>query len=179
MIKKKNILKIRETMSRGFVNEDDQEEIPFVPPRADLPAGVTNYVTQFGMDALLYEKQMLINERDQLDSTNEKERRIGSNFINAKLHLLNDRIVTAVLVDLSKRPQNEVRFGTFISLKIGDSAKLEHYQIVGVDEADISKGKISFISPIAILLIDKKVGDKAILKLAKADRVFEIMAITY
>jgi hypothetical protein len=65
MVKKKNILKIRETMSRGFVNEDDQEEIPFVPPRADLPAGVTNYVTQFGMDALLYEKQMLIDERDQ------------------------------------------------------------------------------------------------------------------
>ena len=53
------------------------------------------------------------------------------------------------------------------------------YQIVGVDEADVSKGKISFISPIARLLIDKKVGDKAILKLANADRVFEIMEISY
>jgi transcription elongation factor GreB len=52
------------------------------------------------MDALLYEKQMLIDERSARQYFNEKERRIG--FINAKLHLLNDRIVTAVLVDLSK-----------------------------------------------------------------------------
>jgi len=48
-----------------------------------------------------------------------------------------------------------------------------------VDEADIAKGKISFISPIARLLTDKKVGEKAILKLAKEDRVFEIMDISY
>jgi transcription elongation factor GreB len=32
-------------MSRGFVKEDDQEETPIVPPRADLPEGVVNYVT--------------------------------------------------------------------------------------------------------------------------------------
>jgi transcription elongation factor GreB len=43
-------------MSRGFVKEDDQEETPIVP-RADLPEGVVNYVTQGGMDELLNEKQ--------------------------------------------------------------------------------------------------------------------------
>ena len=46
-------------MSRGFVNEDDQEEIPLVPPRADLPEGVINYVTQVGMDELFDEHQKL------------------------------------------------------------------------------------------------------------------------
>jgi transcription elongation factor GreB len=77
------------------------------------------------------------------------------------------------------QPQNEVRFGTIVTLKIGDSTKLQQYQIVGVDEADISKGKISFISPIARILTDKKVGDQANLKLEKADRIFEIMEISY
>lgn len=166
-------------MSRGFVNEDDQEEIPFVPPRADLPAAVTNYVTQFGLDALLDEKQKLINEKEQIDITNEKEKRITTNDINAKLKLLNERILTAVVIDLSKQPQNEVRFGSFITLKIGDDTRLQRYQIVGVDEADISKGKISFISPIARILTDKKLGDKAVLKLANAERVFEIMEISH
>ena len=71
-------------MSRGFVKEDDQEEIPMVPPRADLPEGVTNYVTQVGMDELLAEKQGLIDEKDRLDSSNENEKRIASNHINAK-----------------------------------------------------------------------------------------------
>jgi len=39
-------------MSRGFVKEEDQEEPPFVPPRASLPAGVENYVTEEGYKAL-------------------------------------------------------------------------------------------------------------------------------
>ncbi|HLV39947.1 GreA/GreB family elongation factor [Xanthomarina sp.] len=166
-------------MSRGFVKEDDQEEIPMVPPRADLPVDVINYVTQVGMDELLKEKQTLMNERDHLDISSDKDRRIAVNFINAKLQLLNDRIVTAKIIDLGKQPQNEVRFGALVTLKIGDATKLQSYQIVGVDEADISKGKISFISPIARILTDKKVGDKAVLKLAKTDRIFEIVALRY
>lgn len=166
-------------MSRGFVKEDDQEEVPFVAPRADLPEGVTNYVTQVGMDALLSENEQLIAERDNLDITNENENRIATNHINAKLQLLNSRILSAKIVDLSKQPQDEVRFGALVSLKIGNDKKLQHYQIVGVDEADISKGKISFISPIARLLTDKKVGDTVVLKLAKEDRTFEIMDIVY
>ncbi|UII26712.1 GreA/GreB family elongation factor [Fulvivirga maritima] len=50
---------------------------------------------------------------------------------------------------------------------------------MGVDEADINKGKIAFISPIARLLIEKKVGEEAVLKLAKGERVFEVKAISY
>ena len=166
-------------MSRGFVKEDDQEEIPIVPPRADLPEGVTNYVTQVGMDELLAEKEALMNEREHLEITNENERRIASNHTNAKLQLLNNRISSATVVGLNQLVQNEVRFGALITLKIGKETKLQQYQIVGVDEADIAKGKISFISPIAKILMNKKVGEKAILKLAKEDRVFEIIKITY
>jgi len=55
-------------MIRGFVREDEQEEVPIVPQRAHLPEGVTNFVTPAGMDNLLAEKQMLINERDNLTS---------------------------------------------------------------------------------------------------------------
>ncbi|MEP1095055.1 MAG: GreA/GreB family elongation factor [Cyclobacteriaceae bacterium] len=166
-------------MSRGFVKEEDQEEIPLVPPRANLPKGVTNYVTQVGMDKLLAEKQELKDERANLDTTSENERRIASNHIKAKLQLLNDRIAEARIVDLADQPQNEVRFGASVSLKVGTAKDLQTYQIVGVDEADIAEGKISFISPIAKLLINKKVGDKAVLSLKNEDKVFEIMKITY
>ena len=166
-------------MSRGFVKEDDQEEIPIVPPRADLPEGVTNYVTQIGMNELLNEKQELTIERDSLEISNENEKRIAINHINAKLQLLNNRISTAKIVELKEQPQNEIRFGALVTLKIGTDKKLHHYQIVGVDEADISKGKIAFNSPIAKLLTNKKIGEKPILKLAKENRVFEIVEIVY
>ncbi len=166
-------------MSRGFVREEDQEDIPIVPPRADLPEGVTNYVTEIGMNALQEEKQELIKSIDDLVSINDNERRIAVNHINAKLQLLNNRITTAKIIDLSKQPQHEVRFGATVTLKIGVQKSLQKYQIVGVDEADVTKGKISFISPIARLLSDKTVGDKAVLKLSKEDRVFEVMDIFY
>jgi transcription elongation factor GreB len=166
-------------MSRGFVKEGDQEEIPMVPPRAELPEGVTNYVTRTGYDQLLAEKQILINERDNVNSINENERRIAVNFINAKLQLLNNRIAEAKIINLNEQPQNEVRFGASITFKIEATNKIQTFQIVGVDEADISKGKISFLSPLAKVLLNKKTGDKAVLKLAKEERVFEIMDIAY
>jgi transcription elongation factor GreB len=166
-------------MSRGFVKEDDQEEVPRVPQRAYLPEGMTNFVTPFGVNQLLAEKQMLVNEKNNLNNANENENRIALNYINTKLQLLNNRIVEAKIVNLNEQPQNEIRFGATISLKIEASKNIQTFQIVGVDEADISKGKVSFISPIAKALISKKIGDRVILKQAKKDIVFEIIDISY
>ena len=166
-------------MSRGFVKEDDQEDIPIVPQRAFLPEGVTNFVTQAGMNQLLAEQQMLISEKDNLSSTSESEKRIALNYINAKLQLLNNRIAEARIVNLKEQPQKEIRFGALVTLRTEASDKIQTFQIVGVDEADISKGKISFISPVAKSLINKKIGDKVVLKRAREDIVFEILDITY
>ncbi|SFR72604.1 GreA/GreB family elongation factor [Maribacter stanieri] len=166
-------------MSRGFVKEEDQEEIPMVPPRADLPVGAVNYVTKNGFNKLLEERQKLQNEKESLPNDNEKERRITSNLINAKLQLLNERISSAKMVNLEEQPKNEVRFGATVSLLI-DSAKTDQeFQIVGVDEANIAENKISFLSPIARILISKKVGDTAILNLGKVERLFKITNISY
>jgi transcription elongation factor GreB len=166
-------------MSRGFVKEDDQEEIPIVPQRAYLPEGITNFVTRVGMDQLLAEKQMLVNEKDSLSSASENEKRIALNYINARLHLLNNRIAGAKVVNPNEQPQNEIRFGASVTLKTKGSGNIQIFRIVGVDEADISKGKISFISPLAKILINKKTGDIVILKRVKEDIVFEIMEIAY
>ncbi|NOU48267.1 MAG: GreA/GreB family elongation factor [Bacteroidales bacterium] len=166
-------------MSRGFVKEDDQEEIPMVPPRANLPEGVPNYVTQTGMNELLAEKQKLTDEKDQLDSSNENERRIALNYINAKLQLLNQRIGEAKIIQLSEQPQHEIRFGATVTLKTAANQQIHTFQIVGVDEASIIKGKISFLSPLAKVLLNKKTGEKSVLKREKDETVFEIMEIAY
>jgi len=166
-------------MSRGFIKEDDQEEIPIVPPRADLPEGVTNYVTQVGMNELLAERKSLELEKENLDISNENEKRIALNHINAKLQLLERRIAEAKIVNLKTQPRNMVKFGAVITLKIEPTNKIQTFQIVGADEANISMGKISFISPLAKLLINKKVGDKAVLKRANGNTVFEILGLTY
>lgn len=166
-------------MSRGFVKEDDQEKIPIVPPRAFLPEGEINYVTQAGMDELLAERESLVLERESLNIADEDEKWVAQKFINAKIFLFDNRIDSAVVINLEDQPQNEIRFGATVTLKIEETNKIKTFQIVGVDEADVSKGKISFLSPLATVLTNKKVGDKAVLKRDNKDILFEVLKIEY
>lgn len=166
-------------MSRGFVREDDQEEVPIVPQRAFLPEGVTNFVTRTGMEQLLAEKEALISEKENLNITRENEKRIAVNYINARLQLLNSRIAEARVIDPKEQPQNEVMFGATVKLRNETTGIAQTFQIVGVDEAGIAKGKISFISPLAKVLINKKVGDRITLKRERDEIGFEVLEIAY
>ena len=139
-------------MSRGFIKEGDQEEIPRVPMRAYLPEGVPNYVTKEGLEALKEELKDLEAERLKAG-----DNYIMANFLDATMKLLIDRINSALEVDLPKA-KDTVSFGAWVRYN-GRVVR-----IVGVDEADVNKGLISFISPIAKLLIGKKTGDVMELK---------------
>lgn len=166
-------------MSRGFVKESDQEEVPIVPPRAELPAGIPNYVTQVGLNALQTEKEDLIRQKNELGPTSESEQRIARNHIDALLLQLEGRIASARVVDLSQQPVDEVRFGAMVTLRIDNQKSPKKFQIVGVDEANITKGKISFVSPIAKAITGKKSGEKAIIKLPAGEKVFEVAGMEY
>ena len=150
-------------MSRGFIKEGDQEEIPRVPMRAYLPEGVPNYVTKEGLDALKEELKSLETERVKAG-----DNYIMVNFIDASIKLLVDRINSAVEVDLSKSNKDTVSFGAWVRY----NGRV--MRIVGVDEADVNKGLISFISPIAKLLIGKKEGDVIELKGSEKIKVEEV-----
>ena len=157
-------------MSRGFIKEGDQEEIPRVPMRAYLPEGVPNYVTKEGLEAL---KEELKNfEAERLKAGDNY---IMANFLDATMKLLIDRINSAVEVDLPKT-KDTVSFGAWVRYN-GRVVR-----IVGVDEADVNKGLISFVSPIAKMLIGKKAGD--VIELKGKERImveevsFEPMPLT-
>lgn len=153
-------------MSRGFVKEGDQEEVPMILPRAFLPSGVTNYVTPEGLRLL----------HDEMESLKEEWSAAGSNYVtknylDAKMRLLSERINTAVLVDTTKANPDMVSFGMYV--RYNDKT----IRIVGVDEADASKGLISFISPIAKSLIGKKKGDKFEIKVPRGTETIEIQEV--
>jgi transcription elongation factor GreB len=158
-------------MSRGFIKEGDQEEIPRVPMRAYLPEGVPNYVTKEGLEALKEELKDLEAERLKAG-----DNYIMVNFIDASIKLLVDRINSAVEVDLSKSNKETVSFGAWVRYN-GRVVR-----IVGVDEADVNNGLISFISPIAKSLIGKKAGN--VIELRGSEKItveevsFEPMELT-
>ena len=154
-------------MSRGFVKEGDQEEVPMVLPRAFLPSGTPNYVTPEGLKKLQDEMESLKKEWTDADSNY-----VTKNYLDAKMRLLSERINSAVLIDNTKTNPDVVSFGMYV--KYNDKV----IRIVGVDEADASKGLISFISPIAKALIGKKKGDKFEIKVPRGTETVEIQEIS-
>ena len=154
-------------MSRGFVKEGDQEEVPMVLPRAFLPSGTPNYVTPEGLKKLQDEMETLKKEWTDAGSNY-----VTKNYLDAKMRLLSERINSAVLIDNTKANPDIVSFGMYV--KYNDKV----IRIVGVDEADASKGLISFISPIAKALIGKKKGDKFEIKVPRGTEIVEIQEIS-
>ena len=153
-------------MSRGFVKEGDQEEVPMVLPRAFMPSGTPNYVTPEGLKKL----------HDEMDSLKKEWTEAGSNYvaknhIDAKMRQLTERINSAVVIDNTKANPDVVSFGMYV--KYNDKV----IRIVGVDEADASQGLISFISPIAKSLIGKKKGDKFEVKVPRGTEIVEVQDV--
>lgn len=149
-------------MSRGFVKEDDQEEAPFIPPRAPLPPGVVNYVTPTGLKALLVERSLLGSERGGIVGTDAEGRRARA-VIDGRLALLNERISTARLVEPSAEHE-DVRFGSTVTFTHTDGPNAgtrRTLTIVGVDEASVKEHRIAFTAPIARALIGKRCGEMA------------------
>ena len=139
-----------------------------VPPRAYLPEGVPNYVTKEGLDALKEELKSLETERVEAG-----DNYIMVNFINATIKQLVDRINSAVEVDLSKVSKDAVSFGAWVRYN-GRVVR-----IVGVDEADVNKGLVSFVSPIAKSLIGKKAGDIIELKGPRGKERIEVEEVSF
>lgn len=166
-------------MSRGFVKEDDQEEPVLVPPRAAIPHGVINYVTSNGLKELKEELNTLETSRSQINAENETEKRRDQSLIDAKINLLKERLNTARLLTPVDLPKDEVRFGAHVEIENLDSGRIQKFQIVGVDEADIKKKKVAFVAPIARALTGKKAGELLEFKLGNELRKFKVLKIDY
>ena len=170
-------------MSRGFVKEDDAQTPPIVPPRAALPPGIPNYVTPSGLDQLRRELAELEATRPavEADHTNATDRTHRLSLLNGRLALLTERLSSARLVDPATQPPGEVRFGATVTLHPVRKGKAgpRTFTIVGVDEADVARGKVSFVAPIARAVQGARLGQVVTLHLGPVIEEAEIMTISY
>lgn len=144
-------------MSKAFTSEESSPEL-VVPPRPPLPFGVPNYVTPRGLELLRAEKLQLEAARATLDAAPEEGRAVSLAAWAARMQELEQRLSSAQLIALASTPKQAVRFGSKVSV-VDAAGEQKTYEIVGVDEADPSQGKIAFLSPLAKALLGKRVGD--------------------
>lgn len=100
-------------------------------------------------------------------------------FIEGRIQEIESKLAIAQVIDISNM-ENEGRviFGSTIKLANEGSAAIT-YQIVGEDEADISKHKISVTSPVARALIGKYEGDTVEVTTPEGKTAYEIVEVSY
>ncbi len=164
-------------MSRAFARDDGPDEPPVIPPRAPLPAGVSNYVTPRGLRLLHDEREALLAEKAEADAdhSDEMERSRRLTIVSAKLTMLAERLARVQLVE--PRPSDTVRFGATVAFR-GDSGE-QTVTIVGVDEADADAGLVAFTSPVARALTGKTVGEASEMNTAGGTERLEVLIVTY
>ncbi len=98
-------------------------------------------------------------------------------LIENRISELSEKINNAQIVDPNTVPKDRVNFGCTVVLYDIDNDEEIKYMIVGEDESDPSKGKISINSPIAKALLGKEEGDEVEVQVPAGTRRFEIEEI--
>ena len=98
-------------------------------------------------------------------------------FIEGRIGELSYKIGNAKVIDPDSVGKEVVRFASRVLVENLDTEEEQEYMIVGEDEADIKKGKISVSSPLGSALIGKRLGEEAILQAPGGKRIYEVVDI--
>jgi transcription elongation GreA/GreB family factor len=164
-------------MSRAFVKEDDAGT---PEAQVDLPMSEhPNFVTAAGLQMLREKAKEYETERARLKG-HEGELSAQSHLprVEQELRYWEERLRTAIPIDLAKQPRDKVAFGAVVTVA-DEEGKQRDYAIVGEDEADPQNGKVSYVSPLARALDGAEVGDTIVWKRPAGDQELEVVAIKY
>ena len=100
-------------------------------------------------------------------------------FIESRVAELNSKVSRAQIIDTSTISGKTVKFGATVTVVDEDDDSEMKFQIVGEDEADIKKKRLSVGSPLARALIGKKVGDEVEVATPSGGKFFELLKVQY
>ncbi len=179
-------------MSKAFVKEDENDDEEGAEPSSPLPGG-KNYITPQGLQKLRDELRAILDvHRPELVkvvswAASNGDRSENGDYLYGKKKLrefdkrsrfLSKRIEIAHVVDPLSQTGPKVKFGATVKVR-GEDGKTKKYSIVGVDETNPAHGRISWISPIGLALLQGSEGDAVTLKTPKGEEELEILEVRY
>jgi len=177
-------------MSKAFVKESAGEEEPRRPEPAAPPK---NYITPAGFARLDAERRRLVErERPEVvravaaaaangDRSENADYLYGKKRlreIDRRVRFLIKRLESARVVDNAGRETDQVFFGAAVRVR-ASSGTVRCVTIVGADEVDPARGRVSWISPIARALLKGHVGDVVTLRSPAGEQQLEVLDVTY
>ena len=188
-------------MSKAFTKESDNEDnelddiVEELEPRQ--PAGVKNYITPIGLQRLRDELRFLLTRErpavtqvvswaagngDRSENADYQYGKRRLREIDRRIRFLTKRIDTAEVVDpeapRSGRAATHVFFGA--TVRYANTAGSERVvRIVGLDEIDLDKNHVSWMSPLARALMKSGPGDSVVLHAPGSTEQLEILEVRY
>lgn len=179
-------------MSKAFTKESDYDPTAelVIRPLPVLPSGAKNYITPTGAEALeaqLHElreelRPKLLEEladRVEAGTQEDKEHKMLQarlQKLEERIRHLEERISTLEIVPHRSDPEGPVRFGDCVVAEDRDGR--EHvYTIVGVDEADVASGRISWISPLGKAFLGAEEGDEVVVRRPRGEIVMDVLEV--
>jgi transcription elongation factor GreA len=99
-------------------------------------------------------------------------------FVKARLRQLGRRLADLSLINMSNIPKDKVGLGSTVKVYDNDKGEEIEYKLVTSEESDVAAGKISTTSPIGRSLLNKKVGDTALVVTPTGKRELEVLSLT-
>lgn len=165
-------------MSKAFTREsDDAPEAPLIRPAPVLPPGVKNLLTPSGALQLRQELERLTAEgtalRDENDDAKRRQQAMAARVLQIQ-RTLETAVITAPPIDGS----DLVQFGATVTVRECTGEETA-YRIVGVDETDLDRNWVSWLSPIAKALLNRRVGERVKLQLPGGEEELEVLGVAY
>lgn len=181
-------------MNKAFTRESDDEGDEELPVEQRLPASTKNYLTPGGWRRLKDELYHLVHrERPEVVqvvnwAASNGDRSENGDYIYGKRRLreidrrirfLTKRLEIAEVVDPELRePTDQVFFSATVLIERG-SGQEQLLRIVGVDETDLTRNHISWVSPIARCLLKAREGDTVVFRGPDGSEDIEILEVRY
>jgi transcription elongation factor GreB len=169
-------------MSKAFTRDENEgPDIPDVMPTVSpLAPGAKNYLTPAGAQKLRDELQRLVEitrpalaeARDDPDAKRQLAR------LDQRIMQLEESLQSAEIVSTPSGSGDVVRFGACVTVRESDGSETS-YRIVGVDETDADENRVSWMSPIAKALLNRKRGEPIRFKFPSGEETLEIINISY
>jgi transcription elongation factor GreB len=182
-------------MSKAFTRESDGDDEDDLPEESGgLPITARNYMTPQGFARMREELDTFMRkERPEVVkvvswAAGNGDRSENGDYIYGKKRLreidrrvryLSKRLANAEVVDPARRAKTrQVFFGATVTT-VNEKGDERTIKIVGVDEVDLAKGHVSWISPIAKALLRAEEGDVVKLRTPQGIEDIEILAVRY
>jgi len=159
-------------MNRAFMKDPDDAARPVVlPERPQSPS--PNYVTPTGLQRLRTQAADLAARLQELGASADPQELA---LLQRDLRWVEGRLQRAILVDPAAQAADRVRFGLTVDVRYADGGT-EALTIVGEDEAEPATGRISWLSPLAVALLNAEPGDEVVWQRPAGKARLEVLGV--